>query len=88
MNGQGEQDWEAICNTQLDFNVTYNTYVDGETGRAVACFNGTFLLAKGVTRWNERLMVGFACDRVTTAHLGGNDVIITYALFEGADPQP
>ena len=68
-------------------NVVYETTAEGE-GRGRLCINATFLLDKTVDRFTEYLAVGFAASADDDGSFGGNDIIVSYLLFEDSDPQP
>ena len=90
IGGDGQVNWTLISVAPVEGLITYQPYIVGgaDEGRASVCFNGAFLLDEPVSRWNERLMVGFASDIIGSNSFGGNDVIISYVLFDGIDPQP
>ena len=86
--GDGTNEWETVATSFITTpNVVTETNSDGE-GRGRLCINGTFLLDKTVNRFSEYLAVGFATSNDDSESFGGNDIIVSYLLYEGVDPQP
>ena len=86
--GDGTNEWETIATSPISTSaVVYETTTEGE-GRGRLCINADFLLDKTVNRFNEYLAVGFATSADGDEAFGGNDIIVSYLLFEDADPQP
>ena len=86
--GDGTNEWETIATAPISTsNVVYETTAGGE-GRGRLCINATFLLDKTVDRFTEYLAVGFAASADDDGSFGGNDIIVSYLLFEDSDPQP
>jgi len=86
--GNGTNEWETIATAPISTSgVVYETTTEGE-GRGRLCINAEFLLDKTVDRMNEYLAVGFATSADGDESFGGNDIIVSYLLFEGTDPAP
>ena len=86
--GDGTNEWETVSSTVvLSSNVVTETNTDGE-GRGRICINGAFTLDQTVNRFVEYLAVGFATTVDGDESFGGNDIIASYVLYEGTDPQP
>ena len=86
--GDGTNEWETIATTIIESsNVVYETTSEGE-GRGRVCVNGEFTLDNTVSRFSEYLAVGFAASAIGDESFGGNDMIVSYLLFNGSDPQP